>query len=225
MKQTSIRTMLVVVLVLAGFSTVHSLQGGQNGGKPRPALLEPIKRPLGNLHDLATQSGGKFVAIFKPNRGRASGDLVALAKQSEAVVIGRVLAQRAHLTPDGTFITTSLQVVIQEVLKGNLTTRRTISVRLPGGAHRFPDGTSAQLHCMNYRETRNDGTYVFFLRTSTDGQYDVTGEIEGQFELDFQSRQVWPSERGEKAPLEKKYSGRIIADFLSILHGAVGRKK
>lgn len=224
MKQTSIR-MLAVVLVVAGFSTVHSLQGGQNGGKPRPALQEPVKRPLGKLYDLARKNGGKLVVIFKANKGNGSGDLVALAKQSEAVVIGRVLAQRAHLTPDGTFITTSLHVVIQEVLKGDLTTRRTISVRLPGGAHRFPDGTSVQLHCMNYRETRNDGTYAFFLRTSTDGQYDVTGEIEGQFELDFQSRQVWPSERDEKAPLEKKYSGRIIADFLSILHGAVGSKK
>jgi hypothetical protein len=49
----------------------------------------------------------------------------------------------------------------------------------------------------------------------------LTGEIQGQFELDFAAGQVWPAAQLLKDPLAQKYAGKRIPDFLSELHRAV----
>jgi hypothetical protein len=219
------RILLVTLFMVCGFNANNSVEGQAGGQDPKPKLT-PKERPTGKLHDLAKQNGGKFVQVFKPRKGVGNDDLEKLTKQSEIIIVGRVVEQRTQLSDDGSFITTRSQVFIQEVLKGNVSLGQVIAVSSPGGSYRFADGSLVQLHGFNYRPVSKGSAYAFFLRPDTKpGVYAITGEMEGQFELNFKERQVYPGERTPKAALNSKYTGKLTKDFLTDLHTAVRRSR
>lgn len=207
MNKHPLMMMLTVVLMLAGM-----------GG------LSLAQQPAGNLHDRAKQAGGRLVEKFRADRSAAYPNLNELARRSTAVVIGRALGHRAHLTTDGNFITTDFSVMVQEVVKGSLRPGGVVLVSLPGGAHRFEDGVTALLYAGNYRPAANGKTYVFFLDkpgTVSKG-WELTGGIQGQFELDLVSNQVVPAGTAGHDPLVDRYRKMAIKYFLVELHQAAG---
>jgi hypothetical protein len=187
------------------------------------ALSGPVvsaQKQKSNLHDRAKQSGGKLVEKFQAERSVIYPNLTELAKRSTAIVIGRALNHRAHLTTDGTFITTDVSVAVQEVVKGNLRRGSVVLVSLPGGGHRFEDGVTAFLYADNYRPAQNGKTYVFFLdkKGPVARGYELAGGIQGQFELSFESGKVIAGDTVPVDPIVPKYRNKPIKDFLVELH-------
>lgn len=177
----------------------------------------------GNLHDRAARGGGRLVEKFRAERSVIYPNLAELARHSNAIVIGRAVNHRERLTNDGNSVTTDVSVVVQEVAKGNLRQGNVVRVSLPGGAHRFEDGVTAVLYADNYRPVRNGKTYVFFLdrRGPVSRGYELTGGIQGLFELSFDSGKVIPADTMPVDPIVRQFSNATIRDFLVELHRAV----
>lgn len=191
-----------------------------------PSLLT-LAQQKGSLHDRAKQSGGKLVEKFKADRSSAYPNLEELAKRSTAIIIGHAIANRAHLTTDGNSVTTDFSILVQEVVKGNLRPGSVAVVSLPGGGHRFDDGVTAFLYAANYKRAQNGKAYAFFLdkKGAVSRGWQLTGGIQGQFELDSDSGKVTPAGTAGHDPLVDRYRNKPIKDFLVELHKAVGNPK
>jgi len=103
-------------LVLIGVClTVVSL-----AGQKRPTLREQLKNRDGLVVNVASDS--LFVARFQ--------DVIA---RSTVAVIGRVVDESVHLTPDESSITTDYKVRVDQLIDGQ-ESRREITVSVPGGS-------------------------------------------------------------------------------------------
>lgn len=210
-KDSLIRLTLIGALVISGLSFNPSLDAGTRAMQQQ-----------GNLHDRAVHSGGRLAEGFMAERATIYPNVTELARRSSAIVIGRAAHRRDHLTSDGNSITTDVSVVVQEVVKGNMRTGSVVLVSLPGGAHRFEDGVTAFLYAKNYRPAQNGKTYVFFLdrRGPVSRGYELTGGIQGQFELDFASGKVVTGDTVLIDPVVHQQGNQLIKSFLVELHTA-----
>ncbi|HEX8282832.1 MAG TPA: hypothetical protein VF588_05735 [Pyrinomonadaceae bacterium] len=199
-----------------------------------PALAQrhkPVERPRptqskDKLHEMAKKSGGHFVLRYKPNRSTLYPNVEELAKRSDVIVIGRTLSHRSRLQPDGNFITQDFLVKVQEVVKGDIPNGRSIVVTLPGGSHRFPDGTYAIVEPVGNRPARDSGIYVFFLKAQKKNSpfkgYLLASEMQGMFELT--GGKVETSDASADNPIVRNYRQMSAPDFLKEIHKAVPRK-
>lgn len=180
-----------------------------------------------NLHDRASKNGGRLVEQFKADRSSAYPNLQEIARRSNAIVIGRAIANRSRLTADGKTVTTDFSIAVQEVIKGTLRPGSVVVVSLPGGPHRFDDGATAFLYAANYRPARNGKTYLFFLdrQSPLTRGWVLTGGIQGQFELDFRSGRIIPAGTAGHDPLVDRYRNKSIRAFLVELHVATGNRR
>ena len=100
----------LMILMLTGVSVLS----GMHVNPPLEARAF-CQQQKSHLHDRAKQGGGKLVEKFKADRSAAYPNLTEIAKRSTAIIIGHTVANRAHLTTDGNFITTDFSVVVKEV--------------------------------------------------------------------------------------------------------------
>lgn len=211
--------MLALALALAP-SLPMSAQKRKAQAPPRPTQSRD------KLHELAKKSGGHYVLRYKPNRGALYPNVEELAKRSDLIVVGRALSHRSKLNPDGNFITRDFLVRVQSVIKGDVAGARSIVVTLPGGSHRFSDGTYAMVEPMGTRRAENRGIYVFFLKTPKPNSpfkgYVLASETQGMFALT--GGRVEPSDMSADNPVVRNYRQMPAAEFLREIHKAVPRK-
>jgi len=208
--------LLVGLLVIAGASAV--------GQKVK------TEKPHDRLHDEAKKAGGGFVLRYKPNRSTIYPNIEELAKRSDLIIVGRTLGNQSQIRPDGNFITKDFLVKVQEVIKGELPVgSRSIVVSLPGGGHRFPDGTYAMVSPLGQKEAQDNGVYVFFLKAKTKKKdpafkgHLLASETQGLFALT--NGKVEPADLAADDPIVVKYRDMDVPSFLSEIHKAVPRKK
>ena len=190
-----------------------------------PVLAQQQKTRT-DLHTRAKSKGGKYVWRYRPTRSVVYPNIEELAKRSDAVLIGRMLGHRSNLTTDGKFITQDFHVRVQEVLKGTVANGSSITISLPGGSHKYKDGTRVHVMPALFKQAQDGGTYVFFLKVpkgSSTKQYRLTSEIQGLFA--FKDGQVEPAYGAATDPMVMKYQGMPAKAFLGKLHVALPRDK
>lgn len=213
--------LLVIVLAVAQSGSVWA-QRHKPVKPPKPTQTKD------KLHEMAKKSGGRFVLRYKPNRSTLYPNIEELAKRSDIIIIGRTLSHRSNLRPDGNFITQDFLVRVQEVVKGDLPNGRSITVTVPGGSHRFEDGSFAIVQPVGNRQVEDQGIYVFFLRSQKKKDapfngYLLASEAQGMFALT--SGSVEPSGMAADDPMVRNYRQMHAADFLKEIHKAVPRKE
>lgn len=211
--------LLVIVLAVAQALPVRA-QKHKPVPPPRPT------QSTDRLHEMAKKSGGQFTLRYKPNHSALFANVGELAKRSDLIVVGRTLAHRSSLRPDGNFITQDFLVKVQEVIKGELPNARSITITLSGGGHRFSDGTSTAVWPVGVRLVEDSGIYVFFLKSPKKNSpfkgYLLVSELQGVFALTGGS--VEPADESADHPLVRNYQHMPAADFLGEIHRAVPRK-
>jgi hypothetical protein len=146
------------------------------------AVVEALRR--GGLK-AAAKLKGNFVRPFDPHPDWLSFGMEKLTASSEAVVVGVPVKNVCELTPDGQLITTNYDVIVQEVLKGDVQPGSTIKVALVGGRVTFPDGTTAEVVTPSFEKMINGRTYLLYLSQYKvrSPMYDLTGGPQGMIDL------------------------------------------
>ena len=216
--------LLLALLVVAVASTA-ALQ----------AQRKPVRTPVptqrnNKLHEMAVKAGGKHVLRYKPRGATLYPNVEELAKRSDIVIVGRALTYRSKLSADGNFLNQECLVRVQEVIKGDLTNGRSITVSLPGGSYMFPDRTFITVVPIGIQPIEKQGTYVFFLKApkgvnsgASSKQHFLASQTQGMFGL--ANGKVRSSSLAKDDPVAVKYQDMGAADFLRELHRAIPRKE
>jgi hypothetical protein len=75
-----------------------------------------------------------------------------------AVVVGTPTDSKSQLAAGGELIMTSHDILVQEVIKGNIAPESIIKVKLPGGSVQFDDGTSAEMRTPGFEHVEKGKT-------------------------------------------------------------------
>ncbi|OFW07491.1 MAG: hypothetical protein A3H96_07070 [Acidobacteria bacterium RIFCSPLOWO2_02_FULL_67_36] len=182
------------------------------------------------LHERTKAAGGRLTEAVPDEGESPCATLAELAARSPLIVIGEVLAHRAHLASDQARVTTDVVVKVQERVRGPVAAGALITVTMPGGSYRFPDGAIVHQPRPGYRPIRDRARYLLFLRESRPRTivrgtvaYELALGPQGQFELDFEKDAVTPAAGERSHPLASRYGGLRIRQLLTELHAAVPR--
>ncbi len=193
------------------------------------AQNRPTKEPSAKkeqkdkLHDKAKKAGGAVVLRYRPSRGRIFSSLSDLGAHSDVVIIGRVLGHRPGLTPSGNLITNNFLVKVLEVRKGDLPNGRSVTVKVPGGAYKFADGSRAAVVPTGYKELEDGVIYALFLRThGNNNELRLVSESQGAFALKAQGVEL--ADLDPTSPT-MKHRGSTPVEFLRELQKAVPVKR
>lgn len=205
------RLILIAVVAIAGASS---------------APLSAQQKTRSDLYTRAKSKGGQYVWRYQPNRSVVYPTIEELAKRSDIILVGRTLGHRSNLTTDGKFITADFLVRVQEVFKGDIKNGSSVTISLPGGSHKFKDGTRVQVMPVLYKQAQDGGSYVFFLKKSANNSpskgYRLVSETQGLFA--FQDGKVEPAYGAASDPMVMKYQGIPVTTFLARLHAALPGK-
>jgi hypothetical protein len=134
--------------------------------------------------------------------------------QSNAVVIGEVIAAQAYLSPDQTGVYSEFNIQVEDVLKNDglegLAPACQIDLEREGGRVRFPSGRVHWYSVDKENMPRVGRQYVFFLTRESQEQ---TFQILTAYEI--RAAKVYPL---DDLPQFKSQSGRSESDFLTTLH-------
>ena len=99
-------------------------------------------------------------------------------------------------------------------------------ITMPGGAHRFDDGSYAVVEPIGQRKPENQDISVFFLKSPGTGEeakgLRLSSEAQGMVGLT--GGQAEPSSVNARDPFVARYKQMGAADFLREVHKAVPRK-
>lgn len=110
---------------------------------------------------------------------------------------------------------TEYDVVVQEVLKGNVQPDDTIKVALPGGKVMFKDGTTAEVVTPGFKKMVNGKTYALYLslNPAQSPVYNLTAGPQGMLELlDDNSGVI--SQARETDPVKQQVKDKNKGTFL-----------
>ena len=147
-------------------------------------------------------------------------DVKDLCDNGTLVVVARVIGRsEARLSEDGGLVTTDYSVTIAERLQGELQDGVRLTVPMPGGTVKFPDGTSASIRSTRNPDIRIGSRYVFFLRRAeaTEPYTPFLGP-QGVFLLDDAGRVI--SRARDTDDVFQNYNGTDAAGFLSLVRAA-----
>lgn len=185
--------------------------------QPTGQLTGAAQHPGPSLHEQARRVGGRLVVTHAPDPRNFARSLEALARRSDAVVVGRTLSNRGLLDADGRSVTQTYRVKVQGVIKGAITGGTVITVGLRGGVYRFPDGTHVRVATSGYRLAADDSLYVFFLKAAGDG-YAPAADAQAWFGM--KGGRIEPAGTSAADPLAAKYRDADAAAFLKELRAA-----
>lgn len=192
MKKKNVAKYALIILVLTavaavtvaslGFAQDQQPQSQSSDDDKHQALVEAIRR--GGIRE-ATKIKKDYIGIYDPHWDWGLFNIEKLTKNSEAVIVGVPAKNRCKLSTDGQLIITDYDVVVQEVLKGNIQQGSTIKVSLPGGKVKFEDGTTAEIETPNFMKMVNGRTYALYLNEdkTRSGIYELTAGPQGLLEL------------------------------------------
>jgi hypothetical protein len=199
------RLMLIALVVLASAFNIVAQR------TPRP-----------DLNTRAKSNGGRYVWKYQPSRGVIYPTVEELFKRTDIVIVARTLGHRSRLTTDGKFVTQDFLVRVQEVLKGDVKNGSSMLVSLPGGSHKFPDGSHVEVMAIGYKQAEDGVSYVFFLKDNKNADYKgyrLSSETQGLFAL--KDRKVEPAYTGASDPIAAKSQGVDAVSFIRQLRAAV----
>jgi hypothetical protein len=214
------RLITSMTLVVAAFTIALCLQ---SQAQQRKGKVPPPTQSKNRLQELANQEGGHFVLRYHPN-ATVYPNVEELAKRSDIIIVGTTLGHRSKLTPDGNFINQEVLVRVQEVLKGE--PGRSLVITVPGGSHRFDDGSYAIVEAIGQRQPEDRSICVFFLKAAVAGEGAVlrlSSEVQGVINLTGGKAQ--PASMRADDPFVSRYKEMGAADFLREVHKAVPRKQ
>jgi hypothetical protein len=207
-KHITLRSLLIISIVI-----LVGVKNRVTSGYPFPQGATPK-----TLYDLAKEKGkgGKYIHIIDVTDGVSYPNIEEIAKRSDAIIIGRPFRNDSKMSQDGTAITSYHWVKPQQAIKGVIKRNRAIMVSVPGGTHRYQDGTIVLTHSRFYRQPMKDHVYVLFLKQEGNDpkRWSVVGGSQGQFELDLSNKKVKPGELKKNGPVRVKYKDMSIRQFM-----------
>lgn len=209
----------IFVIVMVASLLFQSVRGQNPEPQSQPAndrdaLLQSVRR--GNLKQ-AAKIKGSYARDFDPHWDWVQFDIESLTKNSEAVVIATPFRNLGgRLTAAGQMITTEHEIIVQDVIKGNLRQGSTIKVSLPGGRVEFEDGTSAEFKTPGFDGISFGKTYTLFLYkdTAASDTFALVAGPQGLFETPADGTIVKPHGRASD-PAVKEAKGKKSEEFLS----------
>jgi hypothetical protein len=207
---------LTAVLTLASFiihmASAQQPQSQQTSVDDSRKMRDAFRR--GGYRE-AAKIKGRYTDTVDPNWDFGLFDIEALTKKSAAVVVGVPSESASRLSTGGDLITTVYEVVIQDVIKGNVSAGSTIKVSLLGGTVKFDDGTIAEVETPGFERMSNGKTYLLFLSANKNGDdaLILTGGPQGLFELPNDDRSVKAHGRSTD-PAVKQSKDKDKADFI-----------
>lgn len=219
--RVSARTLALLVTTVAMIAVVklsvaqvrQSGRGSQEVSyEERRAIVAALRRE--GLRG-AAKIKGNYVQTFDPHPDWLSFDLEKLTQKSEAVVLGVAVKNRCDITPDGQLVMTEYDVVVQEVLKGNIRQGDSIKVALVGGKVMFEDGATAEIVTPGFKKMVNGKTYALYLSLYPirSPVYDLTAGPQGMLELLHDGSSVISQAR-ETDPVKKQVKDKDKKTFL-----------
>jgi hypothetical protein len=111
--------------------------------------------------------------------------LSEMMQRSSLVIVGDALSGTSRLSQNGQTITTDYQIRVRETIKGSLAPRSIVSVSLPGGMIKKPDGTLFEIRARKFRYMVRNKVYVLFLKEvpSSEGVFTAVRGPQGIYEL------------------------------------------
>jgi hypothetical protein len=190
---------------------------------PPPLLEQEDKRPL---KERAREAGHGLKLERLPKKADEFADLAALNANSRAVIIGTPVDNTMNLTPDGLSVTIDYKMRVEYVYKGDFKEGGFITVSVPGGMVRFPDGSSAEVKTPWFRKMQQGLTYALFLKPGPrTGGYTPTGEAQGVFEIPTtEGDRVVKTYSGLRQDRIHKYHDMDVKRFLQELRKVTGKK-
>jgi hypothetical protein len=216
--------LLVLAFAVATIAVINVefAQSQQQAPQPAPLRMESYEEHMaivtalrrGGLRE-AARIKRSFVRPHDPNSDWLRLDLEKLTKNSEAVIVGVPVKSICELTPDGQLITTNYDVIVQEVLKGDLMQGSTIKVALLGGKITFDDGSTAEVVTPGFDKMVNDRSYTLYLSRYPIRSpiYDLTAGPQGMIELPADNTSV-KSQARETDPVKKHVEDKDRETFL-----------
>lgn len=185
------KTKLILILGCVGVSlglVIVSRALYRQARAPQKLNWKKSNAEIDNLKDARplaekAKQNGRYVATEYPADLRSFTSLTDLVGGSHAVVIGKAISNSSDLDPSGRTLTIDYAVKIEHVYKGSVTAGETTTVSLPGGIKRFADGTSAEVRTPWLKKMINGGTYLMFLKRSSDRRWSIVAPPRGLFEI------------------------------------------
>lgn len=175
-------TVLASVLVLELLSTIGLAfsQSASASSKTlsRDKIAELLREPDGLA--AAANLAGKFV-IDGQVRVWSITKLSTLVSSSSLILEAKIAARESRLVSNGDDIDTDYTVTPENIVKGKVSGG--LSFTAHGGLIEFPNGTSAEITTVEWRQLQVGGKYVLFLRQEEDGRYYPANGIEALFRL------------------------------------------
>jgi hypothetical protein len=181
---TTICALVVVVFAVSSKAsrTSASTQDQSQSVEDRLAIRDALRR--GGVRE-AARLKGKYVAEHDPHWDFGLFTIEALTKNSAAVFVGHVKKKLGARIPGIRLIFTEYEVIIDELMKGNVKQGQSIVVLLPGGKIEFEDGTSAEQTTPTFEHIHTGRTYAFFLteEAAVPSVFFLFGGPQGVFDL------------------------------------------
>jgi hypothetical protein len=176
----------------------------------------PAATPV-TLYDQAKAygKGGVYQKKISAVAGPDLSDVIQMRARSQHVVAASPIFNRATLTSDGTMINTQITFKIHSVVSGDGTLKpgQSIVVSLPGGSHRYEDGTIVSLYSVYYRPPLDSKKQFLLFLQRAYGAWSLVGGAQGQFDIDGQGKTVRPADL-RAGPLQQSYKDAPLAPML-----------
>lgn len=209
----------IATVLIVGVAWAQNQQDMKQKAQSQDESYEEKMATIGALRRGGLKEAAKikknFVRIFNPHPDLLSFGIGELTKNSEAVIIGVPVKNICELTPDGQLVTTNYDVVVQEVLKGDIYPGSTIKVALVGGKFTFEDGTTAEVQTPNFEKMVNGRTYTLYISKYplNNSLYILTAGPQGMIELSDDGTNV-KSQARETDPVKQQLKNKDVKAFL-----------
>jgi hypothetical protein len=172
------------------------------------------------------RDAGQYKVTERPPDLSSFNNLDEVTRRSAAVVIATANRNVCSLSQNGKTVTIDYEMKVEHSYKGSLTLGQTISVSLPGGLTKFPDGTSAEIRTPWFKKMINGKTYLLYLSANENRPFTITGGPRGVFEIptDATTRLVTSHSMIEGDPM-RNYNQVDVIVFLREVKQAVTRTK
>lgn len=183
--------------------------------KTTSVTRDQIPNAQTSLREKARQKG-HYVGTVRPVETTKYDDVESLAKASALLVTGIVQQQKSSVpSTNERLIVTGHQLLVQEVLKGQVKTGDIITVETLGGSVQFEDGSVAEMKAPEvFKDPEMGKSYVFFLRPHKSA-YRLVGGPQGLFEITPRGR-IRPQVPAEDL-LMLKYDKKNLQEFLDVI--------
>ncbi len=225
--------MLYKLISYAKASVVSSMLMSPTFAVQQPDT-NPTRAEIVEVHTLLSRPGG--LQILAKRRGHVVLDdqpdlfsdlsLATLIRASSEIAFVTILEKNSKLTSNGNNITTSYIFQPIEVFKGTFSKDETFSA--PGGKVIFPNGASAEITTIEWRNLTVASQYILFLRES-DNQYELTNGIEALFQISSSGAKLEPLPSFDKSQrpyaVLKEMSTQTPDSFKTFIRKQVAGKK